>query len=121
MTLSPLARTSGIAVLVFGAAVAAHFLLQPLHARPSTTSMNALYLTCAVLLGLGWIGLGELRALDKRSLVKTLQIVALVLALPVLLFPGARNAFAVVAAAVVVFAAFPLAFWYRRERRMDKR
>jgi hypothetical protein len=120
MTTDSLARTSAIAALVFGAAIAAHVVLQQHAASSSSTTTIALYLACALLIGLGWIGLNQLRALDKRSLVKTLQVVAALLAVSVLLLPGARTLFIAAACAVVMFAAFPLALWYRRQARIDR-
>ena len=120
MTSTSLARTSTIAALVFGAAMAAHVVLQQHAARSPSTTMMALYLACSLLIGLGWIGLNQLRALDKRSLVKTLQVVTALLAASVLLLPGARTLFIAAACSVVVFAAFPLALWYRRQARLDR-
>lgn len=103
-----------LAAVVWVAVAGIHFGLSLRRNASAPWPGDLLYAAMLFCACMGWVGLAELRRLGMRKLVRAVQLLVVVLAVPVILIPSAISIVALIAAAAVMLAACVAAVWHRR-------
>lgn len=124
MASSTMKRDGAFVAAGVGLLLLVHFALAHFTARFGPDVMLRLgiyFVVCTVLAGAGWVGMCELRRLGRWQWVRTLQAIVGVQLTWMLVDPAARNMFVALNIAVVLFAALPLALYFRHVDRGSAR
>lgn len=110
-----------LGALIFGFTVVAHFCIAYARGIPITAGSIAIE-SLVLFIYLGWLGIVELRRLQKTQAARAIQISGIILLVPVLLrqLDNAQSLKILCLAAALMLSAFIMALWYRRADRASQ-